>query len=125
MCWSIENRVPFLTNDMAEFSLSLPKRYMLSHKGKPKSLFRAATRGIVADGIIDRRDKNGFQTPEQDWLPGQGARIQDWLSEAADELPFLNATAIRRHINEMIKLQKPFRSQPWRIINYYRWAQMR
>ena len=124
MRWSIESRVPFLTTDMAEFLLSLPESYLLSPQGETKRIFRAAMRGIVPDVILDRRDKIGFQTPEHEWLRGQGQQIQEWLSEA-DELPFLDGSACQREVAQMVDGRKAFNSQAWRLINYCRWAQIR
>ena len=123
MRWSIESRVPFLTPTMAEFLLTMPESYLLSPRGETKRLFRAAMRGIVPDEILDRRDKIGFQTPEHEWLRGQGARIQEWLSEA-DALPFLDGPACRDEVNRILDGRKTFCQQVWRLINYCRWAQL-
>lgn len=122
MRWSIESRVPFLTTTMAEFLLTMPESYLLSPRGETKRLFRAAMRGIVPDEILDRRDKIGFQTPEQDWLRGQGPRIQEWLSKS-DDLPFLDGKRCKREVTQMIAGQSPFTSQTWRLINFCRWVQ--
>jgi asparagine synthase (glutamine-hydrolysing) len=68
MRFSIENRVPFLTIQLAEFVLSLPENFLISEEGETKSIFREAMRGIVPDEILDRRDKVGFESPLGDWV---------------------------------------------------------
>jgi asparagine synthase (glutamine-hydrolysing) len=123
MRWSIENRVPFLTVEMAEFLLSLPESYLLGYNGETKLIFRAAMRGIVPDQIIDRRDKIGFQTPEKDWLRGQKDAIQNWISETM-HLPFLNEAACKKEVNQLLSGQKMFTPQAWRLINFCRWAHL-
>lgn len=123
MRWSIESRVPFLTTNMAEFLLTLPESYLLSPQGETKHIFRAAMRGIVPHKILDRRDKINFQTPEHNWLQGQGARVHDWLS-VANELPFLNTGRCKYEVEKLIEGKKPFSFQAWRLINYCRWAHL-
>ena len=123
MRWSIESRVPFLTTELAEYLLSLPEHYLLSQKGETKSVFREAMRGIVPDAILDRRDKIGFQTPEQVWLNGQKAEINNWL-EALNDMPFLNADAVRKKVNEIVENKQPYNTEAWRLINFSRWVQL-
>jgi asparagine synthase (glutamine-hydrolysing) len=122
MRWSVESRVPFLTIDIAEFLLSLPEHYLISHEGETKSIFRTSMRGIVPDEVLDRRDKVGFETSEQTWLKELEHEIPDWMT-AAETLPFLNSDECRKEVTEMIEGRKPFNSQAWRLINFCRWAQ--
>lgn len=72
MAHSIESRVPFLTVEMAEFTLGLPPQYLVDQSGHTKSVFRAAMRGLVPDAILDRTDKIGFVSTEQRWLRAAG-----------------------------------------------------
>ena len=87
---SIESRVPFLTIDMAEFLLSLPENYLLSDDGVTKYVFREAMRGIVPDQILDRKDKIGFETPDNQWLLAEKNTIIKWLKEF-DQIPMLDS----------------------------------
>lgn len=64
MAHSIENRVPFLSLPLVEYVLSLPEEYLIGDDGQTKRILRAAMRGIVPDEILDRRDKVGFETPQ-------------------------------------------------------------
>jgi asparagine synthase (glutamine-hydrolysing) len=61
MAVSLEARVPLLDRRIIEFSFALPEeiRYF---GGQPKGLLRHAYRGILPDGILDRR-KKGFGIP--------------------------------------------------------------
>ena len=120
MAFSIESRVPFLTNPMAELLLSLPESYLISEAGETKRVFRAAMRGIVPDVVLDRRDKIGFATPERDWLLSITPVIRQWLQDAAS-IPFLNADALLESFNTIVTNRAPFNWQIWRWVNYVRW----
>jgi asparagine synthase (glutamine-hydrolysing) len=83
MHWSIESRVPFLTTALAEFMLTLPEEYLVSHIGETKSLFRRAMREIVPDVILDRTDKIGFDVPEADLLAAAWPSIRPHLASSS------------------------------------------
>jgi len=121
MHFSLESRVPFLTIPFAELFLSLPEQYLISPSGETKSVFRAAMRGIVPDDVLDRKDKIGFQTPENTWLRGMEPTIRQWL-QASGQIPFVNRDILLKSFDEVLAGRIPFR-QAWRWINYVRWYQ--
>jgi asparagine synthase (glutamine-hydrolysing) len=91
MAFSVESRVPFLTPDLVTFVLSLPEEYLISDTGTSKYVFREAMRGLVPDAILDRRDKVGFETPEQAWIASQAEWVQHELeSETSHSIQALN-----------------------------------
>lgn len=120
MRFSVESRVPFLTTDMADFLLSLPENYLISQQGETKRIFRAAMRGIVPNEILDRRDKVGFETPEEDWLLSLSEVIRSSILENVN-LPFLNQQAMLAEFDLIVQGKKPFSSQVWRWVNFMRW----
>jgi asparagine synthase (glutamine-hydrolysing) len=120
MHFSVESRVPFLTLEFVELLLSLPEAHLVSPRGETKHVFRAAMRGIVPDEILDRRDKIGFETPEQEWLLGMSETIRGWL-RADLNLPFLNQAEVLKEFDLIAAGRKPFSWQVWRWINFSRW----
>jgi asparagine synthase (glutamine-hydrolysing) len=62
MCFSIENRSPFLDRALFEHALTIPTRHLIAD-GKAKAVLREAMRGIVPDRILDNRRKVGFNAP--------------------------------------------------------------
>ncbi len=66
MWHSIETRVPFLDNELAEFVLSIPSRYKY-RKAQQKYLLTEAFRDLLPNEIIFRR-KMGFTFPFDIWL---------------------------------------------------------
>jgi asparagine synthase (glutamine-hydrolysing) len=120
MRFSVESRVPFLTTTMVDLLLGMPEHYLVSEKGETKSVFRAAMRGIVPDDVLDRRDKLGFATPEQEWLMGMTDTIRDWLRDDLG-LPFFDQSRVRVIFEEVMAGRRPFSWQVWRWINFCRW----
>ena len=120
MRFSVESRVPFLTLDMVELLLSMPEEFLISSQGETKSIFRAAMRGIVPDDVLDRRDKIGFSTPEQDWLLGMAPTIREWLQEDL-QLPFFDQSKVLQEFDLIVSGKKPFSWQVWRWVNFCRW----
>ena len=123
MRWSIESRVPFLTQDMAEFVLGLPENYLVSNQGETKHIFRSAMRGIVPDAILDRKDKIGFATPEHGWLKGIGDKALKW-TESAERVRLLRPEPMRESLRKVLNGQAPFSQQTWRFLNFCRWLDL-
>ncbi|MFN9030970.1 MAG: asparagine synthase (glutamine-hydrolyzing) [Betaproteobacteria bacterium] len=120
MRFSIESRVPFLTQQLATFLFSLPEDYLVSPEGRTKHIFRIAMRGIVPDEILERRDKIGFATPERDWLLALSGQAREWLQDA-QLVSFLRLPPMLREFDAMLAGQVPFSWQAWRWINFCRW----
>jgi len=120
MRFSVESRVPFLSLDLVELTLSLPESYLISPQGETKHIFRAAMRGIVPDDILARRDKIGFATPEQEWLLGMAGQVRSWLDEDL-QLPFFDQAAVLAEFDRVVAGRKAFSWQVWRWINFCRW----
>lgn len=120
MRFSVESRVPFLTTELAEFLFSLPEEYLISQKGETKHVFRAAMRGIVPDPVLDRRDKIGFATPEQDWLVALASQARHWLLESNTVL-MINKQEMLKKFDSIMNGDEKFSWQVWRMINFVRW----
>jgi asparagine synthase (glutamine-hydrolysing) len=124
MAYSIESRVPFLTPALVEFVLNLPESCLIAPDGTSKNVFRQAMRGLVPDAILDRRDKIGFATPEENWL----ATLRPWVdktlsSEAAQQIPALDLAAMRKEWQAVLEKRKPFDFRIWRWVNLIRWSE--
>jgi asparagine synthase (glutamine-hydrolysing) len=68
MAHSIESRVPLLDNEVIEFAATLPST-MKIHNGRRKHVLKQAVRGLLPEGIIDRK-KQGFGVPLGVWFRG-------------------------------------------------------
>ncbi len=116
MHWSIESRVPFLSNDFVDFCFKLPEEFLISNEGESKYIFREAMRGIVPNKILDRREKIGFFTPEnqiiKDLLPSFRKEINNYF-----DLPFLN----KKYLNSVKDNNIKISSNLWRLIIFCKW----
>lgn len=67
MWFSIESRVPFLDFRLVEKTLATTDELKIN-KGMTKFILREAMKGILPEKIRLRRDKIGFETPQDDWF---------------------------------------------------------
>lgn len=81
MWFSIEARVPFLDHRLVERSLALDGRIVIK-KGMTKSIFRESMKGTIPEKIRMRKDKIGFDTPQDEWFrePSFQSFVHDVLS---------------------------------------------
>lgn len=66
MFCSIEARVPFLDNHLAEYALGLPSKLKVQG-GQKKILLKKALKGLLPDEILNGK-KRGFDVPYKEWL---------------------------------------------------------
>lgn len=107
MRFSIESRVPFLLPELIEFVLSLPEE-MILFEGQTKYIFRKAMQGIVPDEILNRQDKIGFKTTQENWMQSCNTEIEAFVQENA-------------HIIAQNKLISNSNTR-WRLYNLKKWA---
>lgn len=123
MAHGVEGRVPFLTPEIAGFALALPEEYHIGPDGETKRLLRRAMRGIVPDGILDRRDKIGFVTPQTDWLVQLAPWVEEMLaSPRLRSLGMLRPERLRLMWEETRGRPSGFDSRVWRWLNLVEWA---
>lgn len=125
MRFSIEARVPFLDHRLVEQTLALPSN-MLIHNGETKYILREALKGILPETIRIRRDKIGFETPEDEWFRSDRFKnlIQTILNEG--QLLKYNFIDVERsrnlyaqHLARKINISKII----WKWINIEKWIQ--
>lgn len=67
MWHSLESRVPFLDHRIVESVLGLNSNEII-REGENKSILRRAMQTLLPEKIIQRQDKIGFMTPEDEWF---------------------------------------------------------
>lgn len=124
MAFSIESRVPFLTTPLAEIAYSLPSDHLVDAQATSKAKLREAMRGIVPDAILDRKDKVAFSTPDRMWAKElHGWFVETLSSDTARAIPWLNAVAALKELNERTSRSGAFGFDFWRTINVVRWIE--
>jgi asparagine synthase (glutamine-hydrolysing) len=79
MRFSLEGRVPFLDTELVRTLWALDDEAIISG-GWNKRALRDATRGLLPEGIRNRRNKIGFTTPERAWFLAVSREVRAILS---------------------------------------------
>ncbi len=74
-----EVRLPFLDHRLAEFIFSLPSHFKI-RKGWTKWLLRESMKDKLPSAITWRKDKTGFEPPQQQWM--QNRQLQEMIQES-------------------------------------------
>jgi asparagine synthase (glutamine-hydrolysing) len=106
MAWSREARLPYLDRRIAEFAFSLPTSYLYSD-GVTKRILRDVARGLVPDSVLDRRDKVGFEPPQQAWLNSD--RFREFIAEV-----LLDPRSRGRDLYEAAAIEEDAKRGAWR-----------
>jgi asparagine synthase (glutamine-hydrolysing) len=101
MAFSREVRLPFLNHELVQFIFSLPSSFKIKN-GWTKWILRQTMQGILPDEIVWRKDKIGFEPPQQLWM--QHETIQDRIHESRRKL-------VKEGILKKEVLSKPVRAQ--------------
>ena len=67
MANSTEVRLPFLNHELVQFIFSLPSNFKIN-KGFTKYLLRQNMQSLLPPSIVWRKDKIGFEPPQQQWM---------------------------------------------------------
>jgi asparagine synthase (glutamine-hydrolysing) len=73
MAHSIEVRLPFLFHELSEFVMTVPSEYLL-FEGWSKALLRESMTSLLPSPIVYRKNKIGFEAPQNNWLNNQSTR---------------------------------------------------
>jgi asparagine synthase (glutamine-hydrolysing) len=124
MAHSLEVRVPFLDNGLADLAARIPS-HVLCAGGAGKPVLRAAARDILPEGIADRR-KQGFSPPDGSWYRGP---TMDYiramlLDERSLSRGWFEPAAIRRTIEEHLAGRVNHRLLLWSLLSFEWWCRL-
>ncbi|HTR30287.1 MAG TPA: asparagine synthase (glutamine-hydrolyzing) [Puia sp.] len=83
MAHGVETRLPFLDHRLAEFLFALPAHFKI-RDGWTKWLLRINREWALPAGIVWRKDKTGFEPPQQQWMTDPA--IIDRIAQARKSL---------------------------------------
>jgi asparagine synthase (glutamine-hydrolysing) len=83
MAHSREVRLPFLSHELVEFVFSLPSEFKI-RAGITKYIMRRAFSDLIPEGILNRRDKIGYEPPQANWL--QDPSMKEAIAESHKRL---------------------------------------
>ena len=108
---------------IVERTLALLSKYLI-HKGMTKVILRDSMKGILPEKIRVRKDKIGFQTPQDEWF--RHPVFKKYISDLFDSPEFYNMgiidknkakTLYQAHINH----KKNMADEIWKWINLDLW----
>jgi asparagine synthase (glutamine-hydrolysing) len=73
MSHSVEVRLPFLSHELVRFVFSLPAEYKI-HNGWTKWIMRSAFQDLLPPAITWRKDKIGYEPPQQNWMENKDVK---------------------------------------------------
>lgn len=145
MANGLEERFPFLDNELVNFAQKIPVRYKLgnleamkkldenifSKKVKytafddGKNVLRKAMMGFLPEAVIKRK-KQGFSAPDESWYRGENARYikELLLNKKTVSSEFINPEYIRHIIDEHINKQINHRLLIWSLMCFEWWCRL-
>lgn len=114
MAYGRELRLPFLSHELTEFLFSLPADYKIKN-GWTKYLERSAFEGVLPETIVWRKDKIGYEPPQEKWL--QSASVKDLVLSSRKRL--IEEKILDPHI-----LKKPIDAGPANVGTKTSWNQI-
>lgn len=123
MWFSLEARIPFLDYRLVERTLSMDSSYKIK-KGMTKYLLRDSMKNILPEKIRNRKDKIGFNTPEDDWFraPVFIEFINDILnSKSFSERGYINIQKAKELYSKHLNKKNNISRDIWKWINLELW----
>lgn len=146
MANGLEERFPFLDNDLVNFAQKIPVRHKLGNlenrirideneerkKQKAyrehddgKNVLRKAMRGFIPDEIVNRK-KQGFSAPDESWYRGENANYvkQLLLNKNTISSEFINRDYIQKIVHEHMDKHINHRLLIWSFMNFEWWCRI-
>jgi len=144
MANSLEERFPFLDNDLVEFAQKIPIKHKLKTLGTMKQLdedetrrnqkyfqkyndgknvLRSAMKELLPKKILTKM-KQGFSSPEESWYRGENAQyVQElMMSSRIKSSEFIDPQFVQKIIKEHIGKKKNNRLLIWSFISFEWWC---
>jgi asparagine synthase (glutamine-hydrolysing) len=123
MWHSVESRTPFADDvDLIEYVFSLSGRNKI-HDMQLKSLLREASKGICNNKITNRQDKQGYTTPNSEWIQAIAPKIKSIIEAMPGE--FINTEKLMRDYTQFFVKQKNINeNRLFKFISFAVWYQV-
>lgn len=146
MANGLEERFPFLDNDLVNFAQKIPikhklgnlemmkrvdenefrdKKLVYTEHSDGKTVLRKAMMDFMPEKIINRK-KQGFSAPDESWYRGENAEYvkELLLNKKTVSSEFINEKYIRRIVDEHINKKMNHRLLIWSFMNFEWWCRL-
>ena len=124
MANSIEARVPFLDHRLVEFSTQLPADY-LDGPGALKKVMVEGLKNILPKAILQRKDKIGFITSEENWVKKEfSVEFREMLNRSITASKGIIKQDALQYFDKVVAGDVPFTYNYWRLIQFGLWMQI-
>jgi len=132
MAHSLESRVPFLDNELVDFTTKIPTKYLLSESWikeakhdinlSGKYILRRAMEGVLPSEI-NRNRKQGFSAPDQSWYMQKLVQYirNNILSERSLSRGYFQKKYLEKILDEHISGKKNHRLLIWSLLSFEWW----
>ncbi len=146
MAHGLEERFPFMDNDLVDFAMKIPVKYKLGNLEKEiakidenteqkkkayrefddgKNVLRKAMEDFIPEEI-KKRKKQGFSAPDESWYRGENAAyVKELLfSENTVSTKYINKDYIIKTVDEHINKGVNHRLLIWSFMNFEWWCKI-
>lgn len=145
MAHGLEERFPFLDNDLVDFAQKIPvkhklgnleaqkridenaekKRKLYQEFDDGKNVLRKAMSDILPENIINRK-KQGFSAPDESWYRGENADYvkELLLNKNTAMSEFISPAYVEKIVNEHINDKINHRLLIWSFMNFEWWCRL-
>jgi len=146
MAHGLEERFPFMDNDLVDFAMQVPVEHKLGDLNEEiekidenlegnkkayrehddgKNVLRKAMEDYIPEQILNRK-KQGFSAPDESWYRGENATYIKEILLHSDTLctQFINADYIKKTVNEHLNEGKNHRLLIWSFLNFEWWCRI-
>ena len=146
MAHGLEERFPFMDNDLVNLAMKIPVEHKLGNLEKEistidenkesdkklyrefndgKNVLRKAMQDYIPAQIINRK-KQGFSAPDESWYRGENAAYVKEILLHSETVctEYLNANYIKRIVNEHLHEGKNHRLLIWSFLNFEWWCRI-
>lgn len=118
MWHSLESRTPFSDDiNLIEYVFNIPSVYKIHH-AQAKYLMRNSVEDIVPDQIIERKDKKGFSTPNNEWITALKNELRTYITQDLDE--FINVKKLLKDYDNFFELKDS--AENYRMLKFFGFA---
>jgi len=124
MAHSVEARVPFLDYRLVNFCMSLPPEYKIT-KGVRKSLLRNSMKTVLPKSILQRYDKLGFVSPQEEWIEEYRDQFEKEICTIIKKnISIFDPSLIDFLVTVLNRKERKHYPFLWRILSFERWMNL-